>query len=208
MILFYDTNLARVFPVKINGYLWKVIVCMKRFYKTEAEFEDFYLKLKLTMCPHCNVRGCLILHGYLYGYCENDMSIIKRGHRIYCSNRNRKNGCGRTFSVLAAVFIKNFMITANTLWCFLEKISEERTLVSALRESGSCIGQSSIYRIFRRFSDHQVRIRSYLSRIKDPPGLKHITSAVVQTILHLKSVFNKSCCPVAQFQHYFQASFL
>ena len=208
MIVFFDTDLARVFRVKINGYLWRVIVCMKRFYETEAEFEEFYVKLKLTMCPYCKVRGCLILHGYLYGYCEDGMSTIKRGHRIYCSNRNRKKGCGRTFSILLTVFIKNFIISANTLWRFLEKISEEKTVVRAWRESGSPIGQSSIYRLFRRFSDQQVRIRSYLTRIKDPPGLKHITSAVVQTILHLNSVFKQSSCPVAQFQHYFQASFL
>jgi hypothetical protein len=181
---------------------------IKRFYETEAEFEDFYIRLKLIMCPHCNIRGCLIRHGYLYGYSESDTSIIKRGHRIYCSNRNRKNGCGRTFSVLVSVFIKNFMITANTLWRFLKKVTEGKSLAGAFRESGGPIDRSSIYRIFKRFRDHQVRIRTYLVRLKDPPKLKHIKSAAIQTILHLKIVFKQSSCPVAQFQHHFQASFL
>jgi hypothetical protein len=194
--------------MKINDYVRKVVVIVKRFYQTEEEFQDYYEKLKLTMCPHCNTDGCLILHGYLYGYSETDTSVIRRGHRIYCSNRNRKKGCGRTFSILVSVFIKDFITSANSLWLFLKEIREEKSLMSTFRESGSAIGQASIYRLFKRFRHNQVRIRSYLTRIKDPPDLKHAKIPAIQTILHLKSVFKKNSCPVAKFQHYFQASFL
>ena len=194
--------------MKINESLWKVVIIVKRFYQTEEEFQNYYEKLKLIMCPHCNINGCLILHGYLYGYSETNTSIIRRGHRIYCSKRNRKNGCGRTFSILVSVFLKDFITSANSLWLFLKEIREKKSLVSTFRESGSAIGQASIYRLFKRFRHNQVRIRSYLTRIKAPPCLKHTKSPSIQTILHLESVFKKSSCPVAQFQHYFQASFL
>jgi len=179
---------------------------VKQFYETEEEFNDYYVMLKLLLCPHCQVSGYLILHGFLYGYSETDSSKIRRGHRIFCSNRQNKNGCGRTFSILVSAFIKNFMIAVNTLWCFLKKITEGLSLACAFRETGSQMEQTSPYRLFRKFKNNQVRIRTYLTGLKDPPGLKQIKDPAIQTILHLKSVFNHS--PVCQFQHHFQTSFL
>jgi hypothetical protein len=180
---------------------------IKRFYETETEFEDFYIRLKLIMCPHCNTMGCLIRHGYLYGYSETDTSSIKRGHRIYCSNRHQKKGCGRTFSVLASGFLKNFMISATSLWCFLLKIAEGLSFADAFRETGSLLREASPYRFIRKFKHNQVRIRTLLTGIKDPPVLNYIRDPVIQTILHLKYVFDQSPCPISSFQHFFQTSF-
>ncbi|MCK5543067.1 MAG: hypothetical protein KAI40_10275, partial [Desulfobacterales bacterium] len=59
--------------------------------------------LKIYACPHCNCCGCLILHGFLYGY--DDTDFVRRGHRIFCSNRNLRSGCGRTFPMLKSRFI-------------------------------------------------------------------------------------------------------
>ena len=190
------------------AWFLEMFIKMKQFYKTEEEFQDTYSKLKLLMCPHCSVSGCLILHGYLYGYLENGMDRIKRGHRIFCSNRKRGIGCGRTFSILVSVFIKNFMISAHTLGCFLLKVTEGMSLAEAFRGSGTHMGQTSTYRLFRTFRYHQVRIRTLLTSLKDPPGLKHITDPAIGTILHLKTVFKQSSCPVSQFQYHFQTSFL
>jgi hypothetical protein len=81
----------------------------QRYYRTEEEFEGIRSRLKNNPCPHCRITGCLILHGYLYGYKEDTSSKkVKRGHRIFCNNRlNRKvKGCGRTFSILISGFIK------------------------------------------------------------------------------------------------------
>lgn len=200
-------SFQRVFQMRVIRRLLEIFV-MKQFYKTEEEFRDFHANLKLIICPCCSVRGCLILHGYLYGYWETDTSRIKRGHRIFCSNRKRKKGCGRTFSILVSVFLKNSVISARSLWCFLENVKEGISLAKAFRDSGSDIGQTSTYRIFKKFRYNQVRIRTFLISVKDPPGLKHIADAAIQTIIHLKIVFKKSSCPVSQFQHHFQTSFL
>ena len=51
-------------------------------------------------CPHRLVAGFLILHSFLYGYRYPDSSArMLRGQRVFCSNRGRRKGCGRTFSV-------------------------------------------------------------------------------------------------------------
>lgn len=194
----------------MGSYFLKAYNKRRIYYNSEEEFECIRLNLRHDPCPHCRNRGCLILHGYLYGYTEDTSSdVVKRGHRIFCSNRRRRKvqGCGRTFSVLMSGFIKNHIISAKSVWKLLEKIKEDMSLVRAVRSSDSNIEESGIYRIFRKFKDNQFKIRTLLMRIKEPPFLKHTKDSAIQTIEHLRSAFNGSLCPVAEFQYHFQASF-
>lgn len=181
---------------------------MLRFYKTESQFEAFYARLKLTLCPHCKLSGYLILHGYLYGYREQDNTQKKRGRRIYCSNRHKKNGCGRTFCVLPASVLPRFVISAQSLWRFLDNAKNGLGLAGAFRRAGCAMSQSSIYRLIKKFSLNQMRIRSFLHRIKDPPAADDMHTPFLQTILHLNSAFEAAVCPITEFQFRFQAPLL
>jgi len=208
--MFYDT----ITDISMNAHGIhfrppEYVIRIKQYYKTEEEFNRFYLKLKFSSCPYCHVSGYLILHGYLYGYSEqSDFEKIRRGRRIFCSNRNRKSGCGKTYSILIAGFIKNFMITAVTVWSFLDQWMRGMSLSEAFRRSGSKMAQSCVYRIFNRFKKSQSHIRTLLKRIKDPPHMPYTKDPTVLTLFHLRAVFNKSICPISSFQHYFQVSFL
>ena len=191
----------------MEGYINK----RQRYYNSEEEFRDIRLNLKINPCPHCRERGCLILHGYLYGYGEGPGSKRrKRGHRIFCSNRRKKNdkGCGRTFSILLSCVIKKYITSAISLWKFLDNISEDKSLIRALRSTSSNIQEAGIYSIFNKFQNRQADIRTRPMSLKDPPALKHTRSSVIQTIQHLRSVFKESVCPVPQFQYHFQTSFI
>ena len=190
------------------SHLQEPVIIIKQFYKTEQQFNSFYSRLKLHICPCCNLAGFLILHGFLYGYSEQGTVIrIKRGHRIFCSNRDKKQGCGKTFSIMNSGFIKNCMISATSIWKFLNKIKNGRSLANAFRQSGSDMKESSIYRIFREFKRKQSRIRTFLTQIKDPPEITHTNNPAIQTICHLASVFEDNACPISQFQYDFQTSF-
>jgi hypothetical protein len=195
----------------MGSYFLKAYIKGRIYYNTEEEFEGIRLNLKHDPCPHCRNRGCLVLHGYLYGYGESRKSKrSKRGHRIFCSNRNKRKGkgCGRTFSMLISGLIKNHIISAKSVWKLLDNIKEDKSLVSALRRSDSDIEEAGIYNIIRRFKNNQAKIRTLLIIIKDPPVLKHTKDSIIQTIDHLRSAFKGSTCPVSQFQYYFQTSFL
>ncbi len=173
---------------------------IRQFYSSEDEFEQIHTNLKNRMCPHCLKTGFLILHGYLYGYKNDD--LVRRGHRIFCSNRNKRNGCGRTFSLLKSWFIKSFMICAGMLSSYLEKIMQG---ICPARAFAGMMHPSGAYRILEKFRCSQPRIRTLLIRIKDPPDLT-VNDCVIQTIAHLKLVFKG--CIVSQFQQHFQTSFL
>lgn len=182
---------------------------VKKFYKTEDEFEQLHAGLKLTACPHCRICGCLILHGYLKAYEDaRGSGQIRRGRRIFCSNRNQKNGCGRTFSILMTAFIRCFRISAIVLWRFLDNIRKGHGKSRAFAEAGSNLGPTSCYRLYLRFRQSQAHIRTRLSQLKDPPPATDTDDPTIQTIGHLTAAFDGHDCPVAQFQHCFQVSFL
>ncbi|MCP3924205.1 MAG: hypothetical protein GY714_16625 [Desulfobacterales bacterium] len=108
---------------------------------------------------------------------------------------------------MVSAFIKNFTISTKTVWNFLNKVKDGICLSEAFKNAGTSIGDSNCYRIFKTFKYNQVRVRTMLSRIKDPPPMPHTKDPALQTITHLKYVFEGSSCPVSQFQYHFQASF-
>lgn len=184
-------------------------VKIKRFYRSEKDFRRFYFLLKQMPCPHCKEIGSLILHGYLYGYDEKVYGKrIIRGRRIFCSNRRRRKGCGRTFSLLKSNMLKGFNIGAESFWRFLRGIVKGRDKIQAFRHLRLSFSNTTVYRLWKRFSQCQSRIRTHLFTRHPPPKLLHVHSPAIQTILHLKSVFKRGPCPICAFQECFQMAFL
>jgi len=182
---------------------------IKKFYNSGKDFQQFYCGLKQIACPHCKLIGSLILHGYLSGYDElvYGRKII-RGRRIFCSNRNRRNGCGKTFSILKSNIIKGFNITANSLWGFLNYISNGINKFESFKYINLSFSNTTIYRLFRRFKYQQTKIRTTLSRMHLKPKTFSNKNPVVQTILHLNLAFNHHPCPISAYQEHFQEAFL
>jgi len=182
---------------------------VKQFYDSPDDFRQFYFKLKQTACPHCKTMQYLILHGYLYGYSDVDShKRVIRGHRIFCSNRNRRQGCGGTFSVLASHILKHCTMTADSFWLFLKNISLEWSKLRSFRSLNLPFSNSTIYRLWKRFDHSQSRIRSVLSRMSSPPKLTRAQKPFLQTIHHLMFHFGGQHCPIAAFQQHYQTAFL
>ena len=171
--------------------------------------KQFYKELKLIKCPHCKLIGFLILHGYLYGYDEKIYNKkINRGKRFFCSNRNKRKGCGKTFSLLKLTIIRGFIITANSIWEYLNNLAKNMNKKDAFNKIQIIHSDSTIYRLLNRFKLNQHNIRTLLTRISKPPEVINTTNPIIQTVTHLKEAFKEYNCPVAAFQYRFQTSFL
>ncbi len=187
---------------------------LKKYYTSDKDFDLFHFSLKQLPCPHCKLTGALILHGYLNGYDEGSHNKkVVRGRRIFCSNRRKHSkGCGLTFCVLLASMLKNFSITAKSLWCFLKHILSSSSKIEAFRYLKYPMSVSSCYRLWKRFSTSQSRIRAYLARLSTPPELPTTYCPTSQTIAHLLESAFGNCTtltsPVAAFQAYFQIPLL
>ena len=183
---------------------------IKRFYGSEEDFEKFHHDLKLTPCPFCKMVGTLILNGRLRGYDEssNNKKII-RGRKIICNKRKKhKTGCGRSFSILAAHILKNFMISAESLWLFLKNIAKGMNKINALKSLNIEFAESNAYRMWNNFCNAQSRIRTFLLKICSTPKLSSVSDPALQTVAHIEKAFKDSFCGVCAFQMHFQASFL
>jgi hypothetical protein len=179
------------------------------FYKRNADFIKFHHQIKHVSCPHCHKTGYLILHGFLHGYDEKSSHHrIIRGHRIFCSNRNRRHGCGRTFSVLTAHILQNFIITTQGLWDFLNNILKGHNKLAAFGLLQLPFCATSVYRLYQRFYLHQSQLRSLLIRKSPPPVNVPSRNPLIKTILHFKFAFTYHSNPLSAFQAYFQTSLL
>lgn len=182
-----------------------------RHIKYATNIEEFYKyknKLKFVPCPHCRAAGQLICHGYLHGYGDKGHEKIRRGWRIFCSNRNLRKGCGRTFSILLAVWLYRRMIDANRLWNFLKGRLHGSSIKKAWEAISSPFCLETGYKIWASFIRNQSHIRSLLFRLALPTALNHIQNPAFQLIAHLKKTFRHASCPVASFQIAFQQAFL
>ena len=166
-------------------------------------------QLKHTSCPHCRAIGTLILHGWLYGYAENDeCRKVQRGRRIFCNNRkSRNNGCGRTFTVWSADTLRRMRLSAKSLWRFLMMVISLGNKAKARRLADIEISISSAYRVWKRFLNRQSHLRTSLSRWCAPPQ-SQARQPVEKTLAHLRVTFPDTLCPIRTFQHRLQIAFL
>jgi hypothetical protein len=184
------------------------------FYHSPEDWGAIAEQLKQTACPHCKAVGTLIGHGFLRGFDESSSQRkAVRARRIFCSNRNARPGCGRTFSVWLADKIRRLSVTANALWLFLQH-AVAISILAAIRTVNCQRSERTWQRIWRRFGLGQSKIRTALLGRCPPPETpprpppnnpKRLPAA--QVLAHLQAAFPDVPCPIAAFQLTLQAFF-
>jgi hypothetical protein len=178
------------------------------FYRSAAEWMALAERLKQTPCPHCKLVGTLIRHGFLYGFDDcNPQRKTVRARRIFCSNRNARHGCGRTFSVWLADKIRRLSLTTGALWRFLQRAASG-SILAAIRAAGGHLSDRTWQRIWRRFDQGQCHIRTALSVCCPPPELPGAQRPAEHVIAHLRAAFPNAPCPIAAFQQALQTFFV
>jgi hypothetical protein len=178
------------------------------FYRNNLEWQAIAERLKLTPCPHCMAVGALIRHGFLYGFDDsNPHHNNPRARRIFCSNRNARPGCGRTFTVWAADKIRRLGLTTSALWRFLQH-AVAHGILAAIRASRSHLCDRSLLRIWNRFHLGQSRIRTALFGCCPLPQLPAAHHPAAQVLAHLQAAFPDHHCPIAAFQLTFRTFFV
>jgi len=160
-------------------------------------------------CPHCHRVGNRIQHGYLRGYDQTSQSTTIRAHRVFCSNRNARHGCGRTFSFWRADIIRRLKLTTYGLWRFLLR-TLEAGIAAASRTLDCRLSYRTFQRIHKRFRLGQSHIRTTLSQRCPPPDVPADSRPPpeAQTIAHLQNAFPNADCPITDFQQTSQTFFM
>lgn len=181
------------------------------FYRDNDEWTAITERLKLTPCPHCQAVGTLIRHGSLHGYDDaHPTRKVLRARRIFCSNRHRRPGCGRTVSVWLAEKIRRSSLAARTLAAFLRRAAFEG-IAAATRAVKTHLSGRTLQRVWRRFDHAQSRIRTALRGRGPPPEGSNRPArrpAAAQVLAHLEATFPDADCPIAAYQQATQSFFL
>lgn len=183
------------------------------FYRTTEEWIAIAEQLKQKPCPHCKAIGTLNRHGSFYGYDDsNPRRKTLRARRVFCSNRNARPGCGRTFSVWHADKIRRLSLTASCLWRFLQH-AVAGSILAAFRAIDCHLSHRSLQRIWARFDLGQSKIRTALSAQCPPPELptglpaRPARRPAAQVLAHLQAAF-PDANPIAAFQHALRTFFV
>ena len=179
------------------------------FYRSAEELIAISERLKLTACPHCKVVGMLIRHGGLHGFDESSGQIVLRARRVFCSSRNARTGCGRTFSVWLVDKIQRLKVTTRRLWKFLD-MAVVGSIEAAIRALDSRLSDRTWQRHWRRFLLAQSTIRTALANrvpIPERPDNPSRRPAAV-VLAHLQAAFPNVACPIAAFQQAFRNFFI
>lgn len=184
------------------------------FFRSDAEGNAIAERLKQTPCPHCKSVGALIRHGSLHGYDDGSSRKTVRARRIFCSNRNARHGCGRTFSIWGADKIRRLSLTAGTLWRFLQR-AVAGGIAAAIRAADCPRSDRTWQRVWKRFDQGQSKIRTALSGRCPPPELpadspvKPSRRPAAQVLAHLQTAFSAAVAsPIAAFQHALRTFFV
>ena len=180
------------------------------FVHSPEEWTTLAERLKLRPCPHCRAVGTLIRHGYLRGFDDsNPRHKTLRARRVFCSNRNARAGCGRTFSVWYADKIRRLSLTAGCLWRFLLHAAAG-SIRAAIRAANCHLSDRTMQRIWQRFAAAQTKIRTALLPRCPPPQLPAVPAhrPAAQTLAHVEAAFPDADCPIAAFQHTLRTFFV
>jgi hypothetical protein len=130
-----------------------------------------------------------------------------RGQRVFCSNRGRRGGCGRTFSLCLAGILPRHTFTAPLLWQLLVRLLAGASLKAAVEQLNLSFALETVYRLRRVLRQRLETIRTLLCREQEPPASSH-ADPLLQTVEHLQAVFPRGECALSSFQLHFQRPFL
>lgn len=199
------SSLTRPVPVRseLSRRRCPTVGDVHHFTSHDHEWTAFAERLKLIACPHCRRVGMLVRHGYLRGY--DDTSPRRktvRARRVFCSNRHRRTGCGRTFSVWMASKIRRLSLTTQCLLAFLQRAATG-PLAAAIRDTACLRSDRTLRRIWNQFDRGQSRLRTALHGRAPPPRSLSPSARrpdAAQTLAHLHAAFPQADCPIAAFQ--------
>ncbi len=122
---------------------------------------------------------------------------------MFCSNRGRRGGCGRTFSICFAEILPRHTVSASLLWQWLIGLLAVDSLKAAAEAARLPFSLETVYRLRRRLHRRLDSLRTALCREQEPPRSRQ-ADPLLQTVEHLQAVFAHSACPPAAFQLHFQ----
>ena len=159
-----------------------------------------------SVCPHCGKTGHSVSHGYLYKH----VSIERRevvGKRILCSQRDGRNGCGRTRQWYLADIVPRRQYRLSVFIAFIHALLGGDAIEPAyLKATSSSAQPRHAWRWLQAFLKHVPRWRIGLSLAKETLTIT-TDSSMLKILLPTLHTLSMSLGGLSRFQSHFQCAF-
>lgn len=186
--------------------MYRATHCPK-FVSSSEQLDECLRTAKLRQCPHCKRTGTLIGHGFLRGYAEHGSERVIRGRRLFCSDRFRQSGCGRTVAILLDTVLRAFSIRPRTLFEFAAAVVSGTSRRAAWHRVAAGCSLSRGYRLWQRLLGAQSALRTRLLSVCSPP-LSKAPEPLAQLLEHFRVALGPCECPFCAFQSQLQSPLL
>jgi hypothetical protein len=146
------------------------------------------MSAKQRQCAHCKQTGFLVGHGFAKGNGPTTSGQVIRGQRLVCSNRNQKQGCGRTTCVWLSSTLRRRSVFTATLSTLLRTGLEAPSRYAGWQAAQPMsISLRHCYRLWKILELSLSQIRTTLMRCCAPPSTTATeTRPMAQLLDHLQ----------------------
>ena len=148
---------------------------MQIYYPNLPAIEQRTKQLDLTRCTHCSQTRQLISHGFIRKKRVGGKSEAV-GKRVFCSNRNRRTGCGRTMQLYLDATIRYLHYAGCVVVAFVAFLMTGLSIASAYQRA---TGSTTSRHAYRWLTALLAQLSTYRSVVHQP-----LFHAVVHAVVH------------------------
>lgn len=175
-----------------------------RFFSSTAEIFKFFESISILQCPHCMKSGFFKRHSKIYRIFNKSEF---NGQRLFCSDRGKNKGCGKTIPILLATYLPSTKFYVSYIWDFFKHYSCDKTIISSWEEAGYNAYVKSPYKFVQKIKQSFSKTKTLLSSICKPPVAQYSKSIFV-IYNHLIKAFPHSNNPLKEFIIRFNTSII
>jgi hypothetical protein len=185
---------------------------MQVYYPDLQAIEQQTRQLDDVPCVHCRQTRQLVSHGFLYKK-QVGAEPAAVGKRVFCSNRNRRTGCGRTMRLYLDATVRYLHYAGNLVVAFVLALMAGMTVQCAYCQTTGSTDARHAYRWLHRLGLQLSRYRSVSYQMSlpgtEPPVMARRSvryGLLASTFRGLVQSFGQPLC--ARYQGHTQRSFL
>ena len=185
---------------------------MQRYYPSLQAIEQQTMQLDHAQCTHCQQAHQLVSHGFIRKK-RVGAEPEAVGKRVFCSNRQRHTGCGRTMRLYLDSAVRWLHYTGAQVVAFMLALMAGGTVQQAYGQATGKADPRHAYRWLHRLGAQLSCYRSLAHRppLQDagvppagnPPGRRRLLASTFHLLLQR---FGPPLC--ANYQRHIQQSFL
>jgi hypothetical protein len=184
---------------------------MRCYYPNLSAIEQQTRQLEQESCRHCGQTHQLVSHGFVYKK-RTGGEPEAVGKRVFCSNRRRRTGCGRTMQLYLDATVRYLHYAGSCVVAFALALMTSVSVRQAYCQATGAFDDRHAYRWLNRLVAHigGYRMLTHRPLLLEPvlaapkqPARRQLLASTFQGLLRR---FGAPLC--AQYQRHTQRSFL